>query len=390
MKKLMSTCTALLLALCMLLPAYSAFAAEDSNEAVMSRLEKASAQAEGAANYLYKDKTFGVADAVDMLAACRGFNASEAQMEAFTAAVEKELKANGGKLYYPVLVYDENYTQTGTNNVEELELYAAVICVYDAIGEDYTNVAGYDLSKLMQNCGTTAVYGSNYYLYRLVTEACSIVEAPESFVQSVVNNLTAMYKMGEGPDFWGGYGASADDLGAFLTALAPYAEDYQTYIDDAVELLEKYVSDDGYTSWGTANADSTAMALMAYSALNDKDKADKAYDLLCKFESDTTGVFTYGGEVNAYATKDALTALNYYTDHLIGRYVFDPDEPETETTTKKNSTTATTAAAASDSKSTTKNSTSAKSPATGNNTGLPAALAITAAGACLLLTKKRK
>lgn len=56
------------------------------------------------------------------------------------------------------------------------------------------------MSKLMQNCGT-AVYGTNYYLYRLVTEACAIVDAPQSFVQSVVKNLTDLYKMGEGPDF---------------------------------------------------------------------------------------------------------------------------------------------------------------------------------------------
>ena len=34
MKKLMSTCTALLLALCMLLPAYSAFAATDNDKIV--------------------------------------------------------------------------------------------------------------------------------------------------------------------------------------------------------------------------------------------------------------------------------------------------------------------------------------------------------------------
>lgn len=32
MKKLMSTCTALLLAVCMLLPAYSAFAATDNDK----------------------------------------------------------------------------------------------------------------------------------------------------------------------------------------------------------------------------------------------------------------------------------------------------------------------------------------------------------------------
>ena len=127
-----------------------------------------------------------------------------------------------------------------------------------------------------------------------------------------------------------------------------------------MELLEKNVSDAGYTSWGSANADSTAMALMAYSALDDQEKADKAYDLLCKFESKTTGVFTYDGEENSLATKDALTALGYYT-------------------TANKST-----------KETTKKSTSKKSPATGNNAAAAGVMVITAAGACLLLAKKRK
>ena len=131
MKKLMSICTALLLALCMLLPAYSAFAATD-NDKIGQRLEKVASQTEGATNYLYKDKDFSVADAVDMLAAVRNHDASDAQVEGFKAAVEKELKANGGKLYYPVPVYDDNYAQIGTNNTEELELYAAVICASQA------------------------------------------------------------------------------------------------------------------------------------------------------------------------------------------------------------------------------------------------------------------
>ena len=47
MKKLMSTCTALLLAVCMLLPAYSAFAATD-NDKIGERLEKVMSQTEGA------------------------------------------------------------------------------------------------------------------------------------------------------------------------------------------------------------------------------------------------------------------------------------------------------------------------------------------------------
>ena len=114
------------------------------------------------------------------------------------------------------------------------------------------------------------------------------MDAPQSFVQSVIKNLTDLYKMGEGPDFWGGYGASADDPGRVPDRFGPQMLTITANLtsDDAVELLEKNVSDAGYTSWGSANADSTAMALMAYSALDDQEKADKAYDLLCKFESE--------------------------------------------------------------------------------------------------------
>lgn len=386
MKKILSTGMALLLTLCMLLPAYSAFAADNSQ--VKNRLSAVMEQGDGAATYLYKDKTFGVTDAVDLMAAVRCNAATEEQIDGFTAAVEKALKDNNGKLYYPVPLYDSSNNQIGTSNVEELELYAAVICVYDAIGQDYTDVAGYDLSQQMQNCGTTAVNGTNYYLYRLVTEACALTDAPESFVQAVIQHLTDLYTMGSGPDFWG-FGVSADDLGAFITALAPYADAYEAYIDDAVTLLEKDFSDEGYTSWGTANPDSTALALMAYSALGDQEKADKAYDLLCKFESDTTGVFNYNGEQNAYATKDALTALGYYADHLLNRIIIEPDEP-TENPTQKQTTKKDETTTKTDKEETAKTESVKKSPATGNNAVFSGALALTAAGACLLLAKKRK
>ena len=97
-------------------------------------------------------------------------------------------------------------------------------------------------------------------------------------------------------------------------------------------------------------------------------------------------MFTYDGEENSLATKDALTALGYYTDHLIGRIVIDPDDP-TEPTTKKSAEKTT---ANKSTKETTKKSTSKKSPATGNNAAATGVMAITAAGACLLLAKKRK
>lgn len=383
MKKTTSIILALMLSAIMALPAFSASAAEPS---------KVEAQINGAVAYLYGNKTFGVVDSLDFLNIVRSGADVSKYVDAYTADVEKELKENNGKLYYPIPQYDSDYNPIGTKDTEELELYAAVIEIYDYLGLDYTNAAGYNLADIMTNCGLTACNGSNYYYYRIITEACSIIDAPDSFVKAVMKNITSLYKMGEGTLFWGPGYCSADDLGAFVAALAPYASDYSDYINDAAALIEKSYSDKGYTNFGNANADTTAYVLMAYSSILDEKMAAKAYDLLCLFESDETGVFIYGTDKNTYATKDALMALGYYlpltsTKNDTTEETTKPttegttDKTESNNTTSSESTTTETSKAAKDE--------SKKSPDTGNAGAVSAAL-VAAAGAVLLVASRRR
>ena len=386
MKKMTSILLALMLSAIMALPAFSASAAEPS---------KVEAQINGAVSYLYSSKTFSVTDSLDFLNIVRSGADVSKYIDAYTADVEKELKENGGKLYYPIPQYDADYNPIGNKDTEELELYAAVIEIYDYLGLDYTNVAGYNLANIMTSCGLTACNGTNYYYYRIITEACKIIGAPDSFVKAVMSNITSLYKMGEGTLFWGPGYSTADDLGAFVAALAPYASDYSDYINDAVALIEKSYSDKGYTNFGNANADTTAYVLMAYSSISDKTMAAKAYDLLCLFESDETGVFLYGTDKNKYATKDALMALGYYLPLTSAKdeTTEETTKPATETVTeettnKSDNGTSSTQPSKSDASKPEKDE-SKTSPKTGNAAAVSASL-ITAAGAVLFIASRRK
>lgn len=383
MKKTTSIILALMLSAIMALPAFSASAADQS------RIE---AQINGAAAYLYSGKSFGVTDSLDFLNLVRAGADVSKYVDAYTSDVEKELKENSGKLYFPIPQYDDQYNIIGTKDTEELELYAAVIEIYDYLGIDYTNIAGYDLANIMTNCGLTACNGTNYYYYRIITEACSIIDASPEFVKAVMTNITSLYQMGEGTLFWGPGYCSADDLGAFVAALAPYENEYSDYIDDAVALIEKSYSDQGYTNFGNANADTTAYVLMAYSSLYDTEMADRAYDLLCKFESDETGVFLYGTNKSSFATKDALMALGYYLpiNETKEEVVEETTQPSTEITTEKNEPEKVNNETTSATKTTSvsKKDDGKRSPNTGS-AAISAAL-ISAAGAVLLVASRRR
>lgn len=153
--------------------------------------------------------------------------------------------------------------------------------------------------------------GGNPFAYFYATEAAKALGEDE-FGKSICDYITSTYYgFGEGTDFWGGNGCSPDDLSAFILALAPYKADYKEYIDDAFSLLETYNSDTGYGYAGEGNADSTAMALAAYSAVGNKKLADKAYEKLSSFYNAATGGFTSDFD-EYYATADAVFGMEYY------------------------------------------------------------------------------
>lgn len=259
-------------------------------------------------------------------------------------------------------------------------ILALVIENFLYLDEDVEDFYGYNLVKLFTDTDVTA-YASNAYYYTYAIETASIL-GEDDYAKKLCDQYLTYYTMGTGTDFWSGYGTSPDDLAMFVIGIGQYAEDYKDYVDDALKLLETYYTADGYSNYG-ANADSTALALAAYSVVGNKEKADQVYDLLQKFYDESTGGYKSDYDPH-YATADAVYGMEHYLP-LSDLNMDFPDDPEvTEKTEKSENSVSTTKADES------KNS-AKKSPKTGSSSVFAfSAAAIFTAGAAIALSKKRK
>lgn len=204
---------------------------------------------------------------------------------------------------------------------EDALTYATAIVIFNQKGKDITALKG-----LFENLEDKTV--SNPYYYRAIVEACDVIKNT-SLAKAYIDEMSKEYTMGSGFNYWG---FSCDNTAVYLTTIAPFKEEYSLYVADALKVLATYKTAKGCFSnaeYGTdANADSTALAIMAYSAVGDYDQAYYYYQCLAKnFESKknngvmlapnwTTGVM----EENAYATKDALISLPYLDVTKIQHY----------------------------------------------------------------------
>lgn len=222
----------------------------------------------------------------------------------------------------------ETAAKSGT--LTDVGTIGLAISIADMLGRDARNISGVDLVEILQNTPVENNGGTPYsYTYAIEAAHNHALDETET---ALSEKLLTYYTMGEGTDFWGGYGTSPDDLGMFIIALSYDSAAYSEQINDALSILETYYTEDGYSNYG-ANADSTAFALAAYSALGNKEKADSVYDLLInKFYSAETGGFIADYD-EYYATADALFAFKYYLP------LADDAAEETESTTADKNTT---------------------------------------------------
>lgn len=244
--------------------------------------------------------------------------------DAFVTSVKENLDANKAKLCY--------------NNVVSPAYYGATFKAFDALGIDKTSFEGYNLVSSFESIDVSAT-NDNVYTYGYAIDAAKAL-GNEALALTLCDKLVSNYTMGSGLNNWG---FSCDNNGFFVLQLAPYYNEYKEYIDDALSLISNYKKENGYYSDGQyvpdANADSTAAALAAYSAVGDMDKAKEAYDFLCAFESeDTPGEYT-----NSWGSYDALIGFeNYYKALKAEEDSTTTTETTTESTTATTSTTQTT------------------------------------------------
>lgn len=252
---------------------------------------------DGAATFLLsKIDKFDEKKAVDFLTYLKsGCDMSE-YAPAFLNAVNANLAKNDGKLI------------SSDTKGEDLALYGAVISALRLLGYDPTLYNGVNLVERFESLDPSQI--SNPYYYRVAIEA-----ADEDFAVSLCDRfIKDYYVMGQGMNY---YGFSCDNTAVLIASVAKYKERYADVIKDARTVIAKHTNDDGafYShTYNTTSPDSTAMVLMAYSAIGAMDLASYMYgNLVNGFES-STGVITNYGSDDAYATKDALLGFEAYYD----------------------------------------------------------------------------
>ena len=336
MKKLLSVLLSAVMIFSAVVP-FSALAETKTiglKEVVTAQVE-AKADMLGAMNYLKASTPQTVANSYEV----HKFAQAGGDVYEYLTALESNLKANNGKIMAR--------QAKETKDSENLVYYAVAIDVLTILGKDVTNFGGYNVKQAFETFAQTNKTVSNPYFYRCIVEACKAI-GNDDLAKALIDQMSKSYKVGSGYDYWG---VSCDNTAMYASSIASYKAQYQANFNDAVNVVSKYkkakgyYSDDKYTT--SENADSTAYAMMAYSAAGDFDKAYEAYQLLKNFESKNNGVFmaadwkTGAMAENNLATADALRALSYFDDaceqkikDLSNSDSTKPTEPKPAPTTK--------------------------------------------------------
>lgn len=221
-----------------------------------------------------------------------GVNMSDYKAE-FAKSVKENLDSNGGKIQSTV-GYDANNNWAPIKG-ESAGVYANVILALDSLGYNAKSFEGYNIVSAFENVKLVKDNENQYLFSSIFTVAnkYGLKDYLKKAQNFLVNNY---YEFGTGST----YSTSTDSTSQFVIAVAPYAG-YQSFVDDALASIENFKKDGGYlfnfdNTYGEpmVNADSTALALAAYSAANNLDKAQKIYTELSAFEcKDTKGAYYY-------------------------------------------------------------------------------------------------
>lgn len=214
----------------------------------------------------------------------------------------------------------------GSAGVQSLA-YATAILYLEEQGED---VKAYDTHDLVSKLETifTEEADPNPYAYQYVAAVADNTNGLSANVAAKIKEGVLSYYVagdnGTGIDYWG---VSADNNGNVLTALVSQYKtdaDIQAKVDAAIAWNSTQKDATGaITSWGSANASSTAMAMSMAARFGKFDEAKSYYDAMVQFESQAgDGAYTYMGDVSAFSTRDALTGLLAYRNGLAGKSLF--------------------------------------------------------------------
>ena len=205
-----------------------------------------------------------------------------------------------------------------------------MILALTSIGKDPSDVAGYDLLEPLADLDYVKSQGINGPIFALIALDSHDYEIPKAVAGKTQTTREALIdailaaQLSDGGWNVNGNGADADMTAMAIQALAPYYSSnakVKSAVDDALKRLSKMQEDNGgYTSWGTANAESVAQVIVALTSLGIDPASDGRFikngystlDALATFYNDKGGFKHSQSDTtssNGLATEQAYYAL---------------------------------------------------------------------------------
>lgn len=205
-----------------------------------------------------------------------------------------------------------------------------MILALTSIGKDPSDVAGYDLLEPLADLDYVKSQGINGPIFALIALDSHDYEIPKAVAGKTQTTREALIdailaaQLSDGGWNVNGNGADADMTAMAIQALALYYSSnakVKSAIDDALNRLSQMQeANGGYTSWGTANAESVAQVIVALTSLGIDPASDGRFikngystlDALATFYNDKGGFKHSQSDTtssNGLATEQAYYAL---------------------------------------------------------------------------------
>lgn len=173
------------------------------------------------------------------------------------------------------ILHDKKYTE-----------YSRVVLALTALGEDVTNVGGYNLLQPLSDFDQTVWQGVNGAIWALIAFDSKNYEIPkaedgktQNSREKLIEHILSMEVKGGG---WSMSGAADTDVTAMaIQALAPYYKTnsaVKAAVDRGLKVLSgKQEADGGFGTWGTSTSESCSQVIVALSAMGIDANADKRF-----------------------------------------------------------------------------------------------------------------
>lgn len=239
-----------------------------------------------------------------------GEKVEDSYFEKYRANLEKKLKEQDG------ILSENKYTE-----------YSRAVLALKAIGEDPTDIGGYDIEKPLEDYETVVSQGLNGAVFALLALNA---QDPDAEKDGAVQQKYLAYILDQEKSD-GGFSlddnaADGDvDLTAMtLQSLEPYQDETEVreVIDRGVEfLVDAQDSDGGYTAYGDKSSESVSQTILALSTYgidcNEDERFQKdgkgLYDtLMTYYQKDGSFSHTEDGDSDPMATDQAFCAMVAY------------------------------------------------------------------------------